>query len=463
MKHSRFLKSAAIVSVGGFLAKGLGAVYRIPLTNLLGGYGMGLYQMAYPLFCVLLTFSSAGIPSAFSRIIAREEAASRGHSRTLASALRLFFFIGLCGAFLMLLLAPQMSALQGESELARCYFALAPSVLLVSLIAVFRGYFQGKNDMVPTAVSEIVEQFFKIAPGLYFAGRFAGDPALAASCALVAVSFSELVALGYLVLRCRREVSAPSPFRGVSSEGVLYSALPVMAAASLLPLSQMADSVIIVRFLSRYTSRAVSLYGLYAGGAASLINLPVGVCYGFAAAVVPAVSEAFAEGKEEEGREKAMFALAVTLALSLPCAAGLYLFAPLAVRILYGSLSAADAQILVRLVRIMAVSAALLSCVQTLAACLTGMGKAKYAALAMLVAVAFKLAVQPILLSRPSLSVYGAAIAANACYVIAFSLDLFYTVRRKRKGAKGYDHHCQSGSGKKRLDGAGAGSGASCG
>ncbi len=463
MKHSRFLKSAAVVSVGGFLAKGIGAFYRIPLTNLLGGYGMGLYQMAYPLFCVLLTFSSAGIPSAFSRIIAREEASSRGHERTVSSAFRLFFLIGLCGTLIMLLLAPQMSALQGEAGLKRCYLALAPSVLLVSLIAVFRGYFQGKNDMVPTAVSEIVEQLFKVLPGLYFAQKFADDPALAVSCALAAVSFSELAALGYLVLRYRREAHAPSPFRGVSSEGVLYSALPVMTAASLLPLSQMADSVIIVRFLSRYTERAVALYGLYSGGALSLVNLPVGVCYGLAAAVVPAVSEAFAKGKEQEGRERAMYALAITLMISAPCAAGLYFFAPLAVRILYGSMSAGDAETLVSLVRLMSVSAAFLACAQTLAACLTGMGRAKYAALSMLVAVACKLALQPFLLSRPSLSVYGAAIATNACYLIAFSLDLFYTVRRKRKGAKGYDHHCQSGSGEKRLDGARADGGARCG
>ncbi len=459
MKHASYLKSAAVLSFGGFAAKAIGALYRIPLANLLGGYGMGLYQMTYPLFCVLLTFSSAGIPAAFSRVIARERAEGRGHAATVRAALGMFFLLGVCGTLVMVLLAPVLSAAQGEHALTVCYYALAPSVALVALIAVFRGYFQGCNDMAPTALSEIFEQVVKAAVGLFFSLRYREDPVRAVAFTLIAVTLSETVALGYLALRYRGERRMPF-CRTVAGGEIVRAAAPVMFASALLPLSQTVDSVLIVRLLSRYTDRAVTLYGLFSGGAVALINLPASVCYGLAAAIVPAVSEAFARGEREEGRRRALFALCVTAALSLPCALFLFFFAPFTVRALYSSLSPADAATLVSLVRIGAFSAFSLPCVQTLAACLTGMGRAKYAAAAMAAAIAVKFVLQLALLPDPALSVGGAAIAMTASYPVAFFLDLYYTVRESKRGEEKYDYDRRIGSRKGRRRGARIGSGA---
>ncbi|MDE5896497.1 MAG: polysaccharide biosynthesis protein [Clostridia bacterium] len=453
MKHGNYLKSVAIISLGGFAAKGIGALYRIPLVGALGGYGMGLYQMAYPLFCVLLTFSSAGIPSAFSRIIAGETARGMRTGGTVKTALSLFALLGLCGTALMCLFAPQMSGLQGDGNLLPCYFALAPSVFFVALIAVLRGYFQGRNDMVPTAVSEIVEQLVKASAGLLFAFRFADRPARAVACTLAAVTASEICAFLYLYVRYRREPRRGSlrVFKTGGAE-ILYTAFPVMAASALLPLSQTVDSVLIVRLLSRHTARAVSLYGLYAGGAVSLVSLPASVCYGLSAASVPVVSACFAAGREEEGRTRALWALLFTLALSVPCAIGLFVLARPAVSILYGGLSPEDAQTLVRLVRLSSVSAATLAGVDTLAACLTGMGRAKHAAVNMLFAVLIKFSLQWLLVGSPAFSVGGAAIASNACYLVAFFLDLLYTFKKK-VGRKKHDYGDRAGRSARRLFG----------
>ncbi len=458
MKRKTFLKNAAVLSAGGFAAKAVGAIYRVPLGNLLGGYAMGLYQMAYPLFCVMLTFSSAGIPNAFARIVSREAAEGKDVRGTLRSALRLFCMIGLVCTLLMLLLSPLFSALQGDAVLARCYLALAPSVFLVALIAVFRGYFQGKNDMRPTAASELLEQIVKAALGLFFALRFRDEPLRAVTYALFAVTASELVALGYLMLCCR-SARAPLPMHlpAVPGRRILATALPVMAASSLLPLSQTADSILIVRLLSAHTEGAVALYGLFAGGALSLVGLSSAVCWGLAAASVPAVSALFAEGREAEGVRRALYALGVTLLLSVPCAAGLFLFARYAAAILYPALSSAQASVLVALLRTLAPAAVFLPCMQTLSACLTGMGRAKKAMLATAVAVCVKFLLEVLLLRVPSLSVLGAAIAADACYLVAFSLDLFYTVKKPNAKGEYRDHRSQSGSGKGRLERAGAG------
>lgn len=457
MKHKTFLKNVAVISAGGIVAKLIGAFYRIPLANLLGGYGTGLYQMAYPLFCVLLTFSSAGIPSALARIVAKETVKGRESRSTVRAALRLFALLGLAGTAVMCLLAPNMSALQGEERLAFCYYMLAPSVFLVALIAVFRGYFQGKNDMRPTAVSEIVEQLFKAGVGLFFAYRYAEEPARAVAYTLLAVTLSEGAALIYLAATFRRERFQKSlRVRRTTGGEIFCSALPVMAAVSLLPLSQAADSVMLVRLLSGYSERAVALYGLFAGGAVSLVSLPATACCGLATASVPSVSAYFARGEEKKGRERALYALAVTLVLALPCALGLFLLARPVVALLYPSLSAEDAQTLTGLLRLMSVSAVSLAGVDTLAACLTGMGRAREAALSMLAAVLVKFVLQRVLVADPALSVGGAAIAANACYLVAFFLDLFYTVRRtkKRKRKEKDDNDYRAGYGEGRRDGA---------
>ena len=436
MKHAKFFKNAAIVSAGGLLAKGIGALYRIPLANLLGGYGEGLYHMAYPLFCLMLTLSSAGIPTVVARTVAAE-CVSGGARGTLASALRVFAGLGAFALVLMLLLARPFARLQGEEALVGCYLALAPAVFFVALLAVLRGWWQGRGEMAPTALSEIVEQLVKAGAGLLLASRFSADPVRAARAALFAVTLSELIALLFLAVRARerRTMLSVSHNRG---SVLLYSALPAMLNASLLPLSQMLDSVLIVRLLARRTARAVHLYGLFSGSALSLVSLPASLCAGLIAASVPAVAACMAQGDAAGARKRALFALAVTLCLALPCALGLLAFAPLAVRWLYPALAAADALLLVRLLRLLSVSAALLAAVGTLSACLTAMGFATCAMRAMLVAVLFKAGLE-IALVGP-LGITGAAIAVNGCYLVAFFLDLFYTVRKKREKAHAAHH-----------------------
>ena len=445
-----FLKNAAVVSLGGLAAKAIGVVYRIPLANMLGGYGAGLYQMAYPLFCLMLTFSSVGIPAVVARAVAAECAAGRSGQSVLRAALKLFALLGLGGAAMLGALALPVSTLQGERALAQCYLALAPAVLFVALIAVLRGYWQGRGVMSPTALSEVVEQGVKVGAGLLFAARFPHDPVSAARGALFAVTVSEAVALLFLLL-FPREKERFLRVRRTETGTLLFAALPVMASAALLPLSQMLDSVLIVRLLARHTSRAVSLYGLFAGSALSLVNLPATLCSGLAAASVPSIAACFAGGEREKGRERAMTALLLCLGLALPCAVVLFAFAPLAVRLLYPALPAGDAALLVRLLRLSSVSAATLAAVDLLAACLTAMGLAKRAALSMLLAVLVKAGLQLLLVGNASYGILGAAVAANGCYLVAFFLDLFYTVKdkksQKRMGQHDHDHRSRGREG----------------
>jgi stage V sporulation protein B len=426
---SGFLKGAAIIAAGGLIAKLIGALYRIPLTNLIGGHGIGLYQMIYPVYCILLTVSATGIPSSIAKLTAERVSKGQGDKPLFSTAMKLFVVIGLGGSLLMAIIAPFLAKAQGNTEALGGYYALAPSVLLVSAISVFRGWFQGKNDMLPTALSEVTEQVVKVAFGLLFAYLFRENVARAVVFLLLAVSISELAALCLMILLFQR-VPAPLKLKNgggmVKAKTVLKLSIPVTFSSILLPLSGLVDSVLAVRLLSAYSTDAVALYGLFSGGAVTVINLPVSVCYGLAAASVPAVASAAAEGKGV--KRKLFFALGITALVSIPCAVGLYFFAEPAARLIFRSLQGEELTLLIGLIKAFAISAFLLSCVQTLSACLTAQGKPKFAALGMLAGVVAKTVTYAFLLRDSQISVYGLAYATNLCYLVAFLLDLLYNL-----------------------------------
>ena len=213
-KKGSFIKGAATIAAGGFIAKIIGALYRIPLTNLIGGHGLGLYQMVYPVYCLLLTVSATGIPSSIAKLTAERLGKGEGDKPLFRTAMKLFLLIGLIGTALMCMLAPLLSRAQGSEEVRAGYYALAPSVLLVSAISVFRGWFQGKNKMLPTAVSEITEQVIKVGFGLLFAYLYRGNVQKAVVFLLLAV-FTCIGVLRY----CGGKRTERSGGNGGKSEG----------------------------------------------------------------------------------------------------------------------------------------------------------------------------------------------------------------------------------------------------
>lgn len=434
-----FLKGAVWIAAGGFTAKVIGALYRIPLTNLIGGQGLGLYQLVYPIYCLLLTVSATGIPSSIAKLTAERIAQGKDSRAVFKTAMKLFTLIGVVGALFMAVFAPFLAKAQGSEEVLWGYYALAPSVLLVSAISVFRGWFQGCNRMFPTALSEVVEQVVKVALGVGFAYLFRDDIPKAVVFLLLAVSVSELVTLlvmWWLYKRAKKRIKAQNGGGRVAMKSVLRLSIPVTFSAMLLPLSGLLDSVLAPRLLGAYATDAVTLFGLFAGGAVTVINLPVSVCYGLAAASVPRVAMVVEKkGKNANPRKRIFFSLGITALVSGASAVGLYLFAEPATKIIFRSLAGGELDTLIQLIKAFSVSAFTLSCVQTLSACLTAQGKPQYAALSMMIAVLVKTGLYVFWLRDPAVSVFGLVYATNIAYAVAFLLDLLYNVyitRRKR-------------------------------
>ena len=424
--ENSFIKGAAWIAAGGFVAKVIGALYRIPLTNLIGGKGLGLYQLVYPVYCLLLTVSATGIPSSIAKLTAERIARGENDRAVLKTAMKLFVLIGLTGSLVMALVAPWLAKMQGSEGVLSGYYALAPSVLLVSAISVFRGWFQGRNHMFPTALSEVTEQLVKVGVGLPLAYFFRNDVEKAVVYLLLAVSVSELVTLVMMAVLYRREKRGEMGNEGgrVEMKSVLRLSIPVTLSSILLPLSGLLDSVLAPRLLSAYASDAVTLFGLFSGGAVTVVNLPVSVCYGIAAASVPRVAMV-TEGR----RRRVLSSLGLTLLVGGGSALGLYLFAEPAAKIIFRSLEGEELETLIGLIKAFSVSAMTLSAVQTLSACLTAQGKPQYAAISMALAMLVKTALYVFWLRDPTISVFGLAYATNIAYAVAFFLNLLYNLR----------------------------------
>ena len=443
-ERRKIFSGAAILGAGTFAAKFLGAVYRIPLTALLGGTGIGLYQLVFPAYTVLLDFSGAGAPSALSKLIAAGEAEKREKRAQayLAVGLKIFSALGALFALFMFLFSKTLARAQGDENAFLSYAAITPSVFLVCLITPFRGYFQGLMDMKPTAVSQITEQLVKLTFGLLLVKLFMPNVPFAAAGAALAITISEGVAAGYLFIaykKRKRKFLQSFSFGGEEffalAKTLIKTAVPVTLVGLVLPLSAFIDSFIAVNFLSAYRSDATALYGLFSGVATTIVGLPAAVCYGIAAVAIPAVSGAKDEASKEKNAERTLI---LTLVLSLPCAFVLYFFAPNVINILFRSLPETEREISAVLLKITSPAAVLLPLLQTQNAVLIAKNRLYTPVISMAVGAAVKVFAEITLVKNPTFNVYGCGIALIACYFIA---DLVNFIALKLKNASGISAH----------------------
>ncbi len=190
-------------AVCSVIAKLLGALYRIPLTNVVGSEGIGLYQMVFPLYTVLLTVSSGGLPVAISRLVAVRLAVEdeSGANKVLRVAVTALSIIGLAGALLLAFSGGIIARIQGNEGATLAYIGIAPAVFFVALLSCLRGYYQGRENMLPTAVSQLLEQSVKLIAGLGFARLLLPKGVeYGVLGALLGISLSEALATGIIAI-----------------------------------------------------------------------------------------------------------------------------------------------------------------------------------------------------------------------------------------------------------------------
>jgi stage V sporulation protein B len=438
-KKNKILSGVMALGIGAFISKLLGAIYRVPLTNLIGGKGLGLYQMIFPVYAVLLDFSGAGVPSALSKVISsyQKEDKYLNAENYLKSSIKLFAIVGFLGSALMCLLALPFSTFQGDRQAFLGYLAIAPAVLLVSLISCYRGYFQGLMNMNPTAVSQILEQVIKLILGLILAYLLKNSLPLAVAGATLAITFSELGALIFLYAKHKRLRNTLLPRYLFDKENhkervkkVIKITLPITLIGIMIPLSQVVDSFLVVNLLKGYREDAVSLYGLMSGVASTVIGLPVAVCYGISAVTIPTIS---ASKTEKERKDNAVKTILLTVAVAIPCSLVCLIFSPFIINLLFRNLPITEKAVSVNLLKTLSPCVVLLSLLQTTNAVLIGKGKYYHSVASLGAGIIVKMIVSLVLLKIPSVNIYGSAIGVIACYFTVCLVNLFMIFNFKVK------------------------------
>ena len=168
MAKKSLVKGAAVLAVAGIVVKVLGAFFRIPLGNMIGAEGMANYSPAYSLYAFMLVFATAGLPVAISKMVSERCATGqfREAERVFKISRTLMMIIGVIGFCLLFFFSDTIAELVKVPGSALSMKATAPALLLVPIMSSYRGYFQGMQEMVPTAVSQVVEQIFRVFLGL---------------------------------------------------------------------------------------------------------------------------------------------------------------------------------------------------------------------------------------------------------------------------------------------------------
>lgn len=426
----RLMNGAVILAVGSIIAKLLGAFYRVPLTNILGTEGMGMYQLVFPVYALFMTMSTAGIPTALSRIVAEKKAQGEGAKKYLASALITLLALSALAGLLVTALSSVLARWQGNEATAYGYIVIAPSIFFVGIIAGFRGWFQGEMYMVPTAVSNIVEQSVKLAVGIGLAVAFSDRGMQAAVFgALAGITVSEIVAALYLavtyIVRSRKESSAKERLRLNRREavGMFKVAFPIAVLGLMMPLSSFCDSLIVVNALKwggAATSAATAWYGLYSGPVASLVNMPVVIIMSLAIAAVPSVSLSRAERDLSAVLVKSRMSVKLVYTVGVPAALFFMVFGRSILSLLYPALSDGDILLGYRLLMVSSFGIVLSGATQIYISLLQGLDKTVSAIKSLFAAIIVKIVLSLVLVRF--VGIMGAAAASVAMGVVSLAL-----------------------------------------
>lgn len=432
-----FIKGAAVLSLSGIFVKLLGAALRIPLVNKLGD-GMAYYNVAYSIYGVFLVLATAGIPVAVSRMVSERIAMGNeaGARKTLGVSVKLTAVIGAASFCLCFFGADRIAGWVGIPDAALSLRAVAPALCLVPVLSAFRGYFQGKHNMVPTAISETAEQVIRVVVGLWLA-FFLYEQGLDVSAAGATFGAAVGAAGGILVMLAvyggeRREAgNRVQVDRGESEWAVLkkivWIAVPIVIGAEIMPLMSVIDtSMIATRLQATGWTReqALNLYSQYGAYCDTLISLPQAFTQAIAVGLVPSIAGFYWQKKRRQVEETVQLSMRMTMLLACPCAVGLFVLAePILLTLFYRQ--AENALEAVDTLRVMTVGVLLLAVSQTTTGALQAIDKQTLPVRNLLIGAGVKLILTYALVSVPAIHVRGAAMGTNGAYLVAMVLNLW--------------------------------------
>ena len=435
-RKQNFMEGAAVLTLAVAVTKVIGAVYKIPLGNLLDKDGMAHFYVAYNIYSLLLIVSTAGLPLALSRLVSRAEAMGRVNQRKRIFRVTagVFFLLGVVCCGVMLLFAEPLSELLNDGQAAPAIRVLAPAVLCVCMLSAIRGYTQGRGDMRPTAVSQIIESAGKLLVGLtaaWLLTRRAAAPNVCAAGAISGVTAGAAVSLLVLAVwllrthRGQKGTDIPDSRREILRQ-VLGIGIPVTLGSVGMSLITLLDQALVLGTLQSSLglseSAAASLYGEYTFGM-TLFALPASFMYPLSISLVPSISGAMAAGRGETAARNAASALKLAMVLALPVGVGMSVLAGPILHLLYPAVPQ-TAEAAAYHLRILGLASVFVCLMIATAGILQAYGKERIPVVTLLIGGGVKIAANYLLVTDPAISIHGAPIGTLLCYEVIAGLNL---------------------------------------
>lgn len=358
-KKNSFYIQGSILAAASILTRIMGIAFRIPLTRIIGDEGIGAYSNAYEIYNLALLLSTYSIPTAVSKLVSARESQKEyiNSYRVFKTAMAFSAAAGFIMALVTFLGANFFSVTLFKSESSAIPLRfLSPTIFVFAIMGVLRGYFQGKNTMLPTAISQLLEQFFHVVVGLAAAVIFmniykssdfqvaygaAGGTFGTLVGALISLLFLGAVFFMYypvLKRRFRRDSGAATEDYQTLLKLVLITIFPIILNQTLYSVSGTLDSVLLNTVLDAqgYTEEArLILWGRYSSKYRLLANLPLSIASAIGVAVVPNIVRAHTEKNYPLLYEKTAQAVKFNMMIAIPCAFGLAVLAKPIMQVLF--------------------------------------------------------------------------------------------------------------------------------
>ncbi len=445
-KSKSIIGGMTVLGIAGIICKLVGVLFSIPLTYVIGAQGQGIYNAVFPTYNLLLTISSAGLPVAVSRMVSSALAKDDPHSakHVFRVALLLLTTLGCLAAIIMLAGSGMLAARVNQPDSKIGFQVIAPCVAVVCMMSAFRGFIQGQQDMVPTAISQLIEQVGKVflALPMAYIGNQMGGVAMGAAGALLGTTIVEGIALLYMILlyfrRRSRFDAIPqlAPEQNASTkriaEQLMVIAIPITIGSCIVPLSQFIDSAMLVNrcVASGLThDAAVETYGVFSGMVIRLINIPTALSLAVSMSLVPAISSAWAVQDMDAVQRQTNLGLRFAFLIGLPCSVGMQRAQRADFPLLSGVAERREHHDRQHAANGFQPDGGAVHGREATSSILQGVRKQRIPMYTLVAGVVCKIALNYTLVGIPGFNIHGAPISSLVCYTVSLVPNLYYVMK----------------------------------
>ena len=436
-KKQNFLQGTALLAMATMIVKLVGALYKVPLNAIIGEKGFGYFSTAYEIYNILLMISTAGLPVAMSRMIS--QASSLEHygqvRQVYATARRIFLILGITGSVLMTAFCRPLANFWNQPDAWAAIGFLGPCVLLICIMSAYRGYFQGQSNMIPTAVSQVLEVVTKLIVGMIAAVAFLKATAsisLAAGGAILGVTASCLVSAVYLFGCFRKSyrqlpegTDTPKSFSSTAKE-LLKIAVPITVSSTILSIiTSLSSKIYMGRLLGSGISQeaADTMRGIHVM-TQTIYNMPCSFITPITVSIIPAITAQITLKKFKETRMTEESAIRVTGIFAMPCAVGLVCLAG-PVTALLGGYTGEKLALATKMMTVLGISVVFNALVLVTTAIMQAHGNVTRPVVNMLIGGIIKLIIVYVLTGNRAIGIVGTPIGTLTSYVVICILNVF--------------------------------------